>query len=83
MYLCMPHAGGDEAELRDMADAEQELCTMLIQLQDHHWRIRSADIEILLKPDGSDYLLGEGAHAKVYSCCNSGCMISASVHFWF
>ncbi|KAK9802834.1 hypothetical protein WJX73_004595 [Symbiochloris irregularis] len=59
-------AGGNEEFLRDQADDEQDLCSLLINLQDHHWRIRSADLEVLLKPDGSDWLLGKGGHASVY-----------------
>lgn len=61
----MLHAGGDETELRGMVDEDQDLCSLLIRLQDHHWRIHSADVEVLLRPDGSDFLIGEGAHAKV------------------
>ncbi|KAK9802861.1 hypothetical protein WJX73_010703 [Symbiochloris irregularis] len=58
--------GGNEEDLRDQADDEQDLCSLLISLQDHHWRIRSADLEVLLKADGSDWLLGKGGHASVY-----------------
>ena len=58
-------SGGNEVELRDRAEDEQDLCSILIKLQDHHWRIRQADLEILLRPDGSDWLLGSGAHARV------------------
>lgn len=54
--------------LRSLAGdtTDQDLCSLLISLQDHHWRIRRADLDILLKPDGSDWLLGSGAYAKVY-----------------
>ncbi|KAK9806471.1 hypothetical protein WJX73_000624 [Symbiochloris irregularis] len=59
-------AGGDEAQLRSLVDTDEDLVSLLEKLQDHHWRLNSADVQICLKSDGSDDLLSEGSSGKVY-----------------
>lgn len=39
--------------------------SLLERLQDHHWRLHSADVKICLRPDGSDDVLSQGSSGKV------------------
>ncbi|KAK9820873.1 hypothetical protein WJX74_000255 [Apatococcus lobatus] len=57
---------GDEAALKESISSDTGLADLLTSLQDHHWRIKTAEVEICTKKDGSDWLLGSGSFGKVY-----------------
>ncbi|KAK9840681.1 hypothetical protein WJX84_006316 [Apatococcus fuscideae] len=58
--------GGKEDRLKEMVSSDKDLAELLTDLQDHHWRIRKAEVEICLRQDGSDWLLGIGSYGTVF-----------------
>ena len=58
--------GGNSTELRKMVETDEDLANLLIKLQDHHWRIEKSELEVCVRPDGSDCVLAEGSYGIVY-----------------
>ena len=48
-----------------MLDSDEQLTELLVKLQDHHWRINTADLAVCVNPNGSDKILAEGSCGSV------------------
>ena len=58
--------GGKSEQLRKMVESDEDLADLLVKLQDHHWRINKVQLEICLRPDGSDCILAQDKTSTLY-----------------
>ena len=71
--MCLRGAGGPKASssARRLGDSRGDLEILLPA----GWEIPWEDVEILRRPDGSDWLLGEGRYGKVYKALKGGVQV--------